>query len=79
MVRRDLVFGPVDQEGRCGVGASTEVGERGDGGYDVGRGGVGPGFAVGRTDAVQKERDAVSFFEEGEDELGAWIAGAQPA
>lgn len=79
MVRHDLVFRAMDQEGRSGVGAGTQVGERGDGGYEVGRGRVGPVFAIGGTDSVQEEREAVAFFEEGEDELGAWVAGAHPA
>lgn len=79
MVRHDLVFRPVDQEGRCGVGAEAEVGEGGDGGYEVGRGGRGPGFAIGGTDAIEEEREAVPFFEEREDELGAWVARAHPA
>lgn len=56
--------------------------ERGDGGDEVGGWGRGPGFAVavgGGTDAVEEEGQAVAFFEEGEDELGAWVSGADPA
>lgn len=52
----------------------------------VGARGRGPGgFAIRgkgggrRADAVEEERKPVSFFEEREDELGAWVAGAQPA
>ena len=77
--RRDFVLGAMDQEGRCRVGAPAEVEERGNGGDEVGGGRAGPGFAVAGTDAVEEEGEAVAFFEEGEDELGAGVAGAQPA
>ena len=60
----------MDQERRRGVGAAAEVGERGDGG-DRGGGAVGGG-----ADAVEEEGQAVAFFEEGEDELGARVAWA---
>lgn len=79
MVRYDLVFRPVDQEGWYGVGAETEVGERGDAGYEVGGGGRGPGFAVRGTDTIEEEREAVAVFKKRKDELGAGIARAHPA
>ena len=66
VIRHDLVFRAVDQERGCGVSAETEGGERGDGGYEVGRRRRGPGFAVGGTDAIEEEGEAAPFFEEGE-------------
>ena len=78
-IRHDFVLRPVDQERRRGVAAATEVGERGDGSYEVCGRRRGPGFAVGGTDADEEEREAIPFFEEGQDELGAWITGAHPA
>lgn len=79
MVRYNLVFRRVDQEGRCGVGAATKVRKGGDGGYEVGRGRRGPVFAIGGTDTIEEEREAMPVFEEGEDKLGAWVARAHPA
>ena len=69
----------MDEEGGRGVGALTEMMEWGDGSHEVSGGRGGPRFAVGGTDAIEKEGKTVPFFEEGEDELGAWVAGAHPA
>ena len=69
----------MDEEGRRRVGALTEVEVRGNGSHEVGGRRAGPGFAVGGTEAVEEKGKAVAFFEEGEDELGAGVAGAQPA
>ena len=79
VVGHNLILGPVDQEGRCGVGALTEVGERGNVSHKVSRGRARPRLPVGGTDAVEEEGKAIAFFEEGEDELGAWVTGAHPA
>ena len=79
MVGHNLVSSSVNQKGRRGVGAETEVGEGGDGSYEMSRGGRGPGFATRGTDTVEKEREAMSVFEEREDELGAWVARADPS
>lgn len=79
MERHDLVLCAVDQERRGGVGAITEVREWGDGGDEVRGRRRGPGFAVAGADAVQKEGKAVAFFEERQDELGAGVAGTDPA
>lgn len=46
VVGDNLVLRPVDQKGRRGVGATTEMGERGDGGDEVGGRRAGPRFAV---------------------------------
>lgn len=77
--RHDLVLCTVDHERRGGVSAITEVREWGDGGDEVRGRRCGPGLAVARADAVQQEGKAVAFFEEGQDELGAGIAGTDPA
>jgi len=77
--RHDLVLCAVDQERGRGVGAITEVREWGDGGDEVRGRRRGPGLAVGGTDAVEQKGKAVAFFEEGQDELGAGVAGPDPA
>jgi len=77
--RHDLVLCAVDQERRRGISALTEVREWGDGGDEVRWRRRRPGLAVGGADAVQQEGQAVAFFEEGQDELGAGVAGADPA
>ena len=69
----------MDQEGRCRVGALTEVEERGNGSHEVGSRGSGPWFAVGGTNTVEEEGKTIAFFEEGEDKLGAGVAGTHPA
>ena len=53
--------------------------EWGNGSHEVGGRRARPRFAVGGADAVEEEGKAIPFFEEGEDEFGAGIAGAYPA
>lgn len=81
----------MDQEGGRRVGTFADMVEGGDGCYEVGGRGGGPGFVVigavgggerggrGGTDTVEEEWQAVAFFEEGEDELGPRVAGPHPA
>ena len=69
----------MDQERRRGVGAAAELGHGRDGGDARGGRGRGPGTTIGGPDGVEEEGQAVAFFEEGEDELGARVAGAHPA
>ena len=38
-----------------------------------------PRFVVGGADAVEEEREAMPFLEEGENELGAGVARSDPA
>lgn len=50
-----------------------------NGGYELGWGRGRPESTVGGSKAIQKEREAIPFFEEREDKLGAWVTRAQPA
>lgn len=79
MIRHDLVSGRVNQEGRCSVGAASQLRDGRDGGYELGRGRGRPGFIVGGSNAIQQEREAIPFFEEREDKLGTRVTRAHPA
>ncbi len=75
MIRHDFVVRPVDQKGRRRVSAATEMRQGGYSSYEVGWRLGGPGPAVRGTDTVKEEGEAVAFFEEGEDEFWAGVAG----
>ena len=79
VVWHDLVSCRVDQEGWCCVGAKSQLGDGRDAGYESAWGWSRPGFIVGGSKAIQEHGEAIPLFEEREDKLGAWVAGAQPA
>ena len=74
--RRDLVPVRMDDERRHPIPSRFEL-RHGADGLDFGQGG-GCGEAGGR-EAVEHHAEAVALFEEGEDELGAGVARADPA
>lgn len=77
MKRHYLIFRPMDQESRSSIVTATEMREGRDTGYEMGWRGLGPGGSW--VNAIEEERETVSFFEEGEDEFGARVVWAEPA
>ena len=69
----------MDQVGRRRVGAKSQLRDGRDAGYELARGGGRPGFIVGGSKAIQEHREAIPFFEEREDKLGARVTRTQPA
>lgn len=79
VIWHDLVSGRVNQEGWCSVGAKSQLRDGRDASYKLAWGLGRPRFIVGGSKAIQEHREAIPFFEEREDKLGAWVTRAQPA
>ena len=77
--RRNLVFVAVDDERRCRVLPRAQLGHWADRRHALGIRRLAPTVCLVRLDAVEHERKAVAFFEQGKDELGARVAGPDPS
>ena len=69
----------MDQVGRRSAGAKSQLRDGRDAGYELAWGRGRLGFIVGGSKAVREHREAIPFFEEREDKLGARVTRAQPA
>ena len=79
MKGHNLVIRAVNQERWRGVAPIAKMCRRRNRSDEMCRRRRGPGFVAGRANAVEQERKAVTFLEQGEDQLGARVTGADPA
>ena len=77
--RHNLVFVAVDDERRCRVLPRAQLGHWADRCHALGIRRLAPIVCLVRLDAVEHERKAAAFFEQGKDELGARVAGPDPS